>query len=173
VEEEVGLSWVGESSLAVRIGSNRLAWVIHLAATAPTRLLGRFSDRVPARVRKSRALRNLWAGALGAGESLPSRGGAQLEGRAATGHRFVIEPRRAWLLDASVARLGDRHLGPVVLPPARARTAGVVLPRPGVFLLGSVTFAPLSAPEEAPAEGPELQMVSPRPRRVLWGGSAT
>lgn len=128
-EGEIGMEWTGDRSLTVTVPGAALAWAIHLAATPGTRLLNGAAGLLPAAAWAApRSLR------------LPGLGEVRLTGRTPSGHLYRLSPLRAWLVEASVARLRGEHLGPPVTATEQPRLGDFRLPRWGVLALGRASF---------------------------------
>lgn len=137
----VTTTWSGESTLTVSIPAISLTWVVDFASTRTTRALSAVAGKLPGWFAGSRTgakLMSLAASAtLGAGRM-------NLRGPVPNGQVFSGRPARVWRISRSFASIGGYSLGDVV--PARPYSFGsFVIPRRGLAMQGSMTFAP--APE--------------------------
>jgi hypothetical protein len=137
VEDEISIDWSGRYGFSVRVHRARIAWAVHLAPTSGTRALSALTGRIPDALWRNRPLR---AGLGRATERLLQSGRIALDGMAPSGHCFAMDLHRCWMVDASAARIGDRHLGPTVLPHVQDRLGEFWIPCWGVFLMGGIRF---------------------------------
>ncbi|GLB69402.1 hypothetical protein [Arthrobacter mangrovi] len=142
--EDIELQWTGEQSLKLAVGGTvGLSWTLHLSATPATRILSAVAGLMPAPLLRTTAV--LKGMGPVAGLVLDS-GGIALTGSSPNSQRFKAIPRRVWFIDAGSATLRGVDLGPLGPLQEQARLGGFRLPQRGLFMFGSVYFAPAGPP---------------------------
>jgi hypothetical protein len=136
----IDVTWTGPRSLRVTV-PDVLAWEVHLAATAATRLLSSASRLLPDRRWDSDRV----LGAMGRVAGLLLRAGrVRLQGTVPNGQHFQAAPRLVWAVTNSTAGWRSRHrsAGPAAAPrpprrllaaaarPVRRRNGPLRQPRP-------------------------------------------
>jgi hypothetical protein len=138
----IEITWVTSWALRVGIGTE-LTWQLTLRASPMTRLVNVMALLIPERAfQMPVVLRSMGLAAdvaLGAGRM-------NLAGRTPNGHRFIMSPRRLWLVDRSTAQVGGRSIGPPGPLEVQAALEDLQVPQRGLF-------ATASARLERPARG--------------------
>ena len=160
----IDLEWVTPWTFHARVG-RELTWRVTVRSSPLTRLYNTATRLLPEGAwHMPLALGCL---ALAAGAAV-GRGRLCRTGRTPNGHRFVMHPRRLWLIDASTAHLSGHDLGPPGSQTARAALDEMRLPPRGLFAVTSVRL-------ERPARGTASATRHGRPCNLtpLLGGSRT
>ena len=123
-----------------------LAWEVHLAATAATRLLSSASRLLPDRSWDSDRV----LGAMGRVAGLLLRAGrVRLHGTVPTANTSRPPPRLVWAVTSSTALVGGHDIGPPGPLPHQDRLGDFWLPQPRLFAVGaapSATTQPATTP---------------------------
>jgi hypothetical protein len=135
----IRIEWTGPRSVSVAIDGGRvLAWTLALRPTASTRFLNRLAGMVPPQLwHDARVLR-----AMEVATRVTLRtGDVRLTGETPNGHRFLVNPRAVWLVEASRAMVGGRDLGPIGPITPQPALGDVRIPRRGLFAVGAAFMA--------------------------------
>lgn len=136
VQCDIGLSWVGPSSVLIEI-PGVLHWTVDLQATAATRLMNRMgarlSDAAWTDPRIVKRLDRVTKRTLGVGE-------VRLTGRAPNGQCYSMAPKQLWVVADSRAVLHGRDLGPSGPLLRQARLGDFRMPQRGIGMVGSGHF---------------------------------
>jgi len=114
-----------------------LAWEVHLAATAATRLLSSASRLLPdTHWDSDRVL-----GAMGRVAGLLLRAGrVRLQGTVPNGQHFQAALRLVWAVTNSTTLVGGHDIGPPGPLPHQDRLGDFWLPQRGLFAVGTARF---------------------------------
>jgi len=136
---DIDLSWPGDATLRVVVPDVGLVWTETLASTAATRIFSAAGRVMPDRLWRSRpALRR-----MGPVAGLAMRAGkVGMVGTSPNGHEFIANPQQVWVIDESVARLGDDDFGPPGSLDEQARLGDFWIPQRGIFAVGRTFFEP-------------------------------
>lgn len=130
----IQIGWVTPWALRVAV-EGQLLWEVTLRTSLTTRILSALTAALPPRAWHAEALLRRMgpmAGlALGAGH-------LNLTGQTPNGHRFVVNPRHLWLIQASRAVVSGEDLGPPGSLDEQASLGDVLIPQRGVFALTRV-----------------------------------
>jgi hypothetical protein len=130
----INLEWTTPWTLRVRIGVE-LTWQVTLHSSPMTRLFNTIAPLIPDRVwRMPAMLRGVGLGA----DAAFGTGRMNLTGRTPNGHRFVMNPRQLWLIDASTAYVSGHNVGPPGPLEEQAALEDMRLPQRGLFAVTSV-----------------------------------
>ena len=110
----IELAWAAPCALRVSIGG-RLTWQLTMGSSPMTRLLNTMTS-------------------LGTGH-------LNLRGRTPNGHRFVMNPRQFWLIDASNAHMFGHNIGPPGPLEEPATLEDMRIPQRGLFAVLSLRLA--------------------------------
>jgi hypothetical protein len=156
LEDEIAVTWLGGHTVSISVLRARISWALHFSASPGAQALGVLARALPSSLRRRRrvrtALARLLAAMLGPGE-------LDLDGCTPSGHRFSMDLERFWLLDASVARINGRHLGPVVLARVQPRLGELRLPGSGVMLAGTAHFVESAAAHATAGTGARVHVL--------------
>ena len=144
----VDVTWTAPWSLRVSV-PDVLAWEVHIAATAATRLMTGAGRLLPGPGWDS----DLVLGAMGrvAGPVLRA-GRVGLEGSVPNGQHFRFAPRLVWAVTDSLAVVGGDDIGPPG-PLARQDHLGDFwLPQRGIFAAGTARFDTYDPASHLPAK---------------------
>jgi len=131
----INLEWLTPWTLQVRIGME-LTWQVTLHSSPITRLFNTVAPLVPERLWQMPAMLR----GVGLGAAALGTGRMNLAGRTPNGHRFVVNPRQLWLIDASTARVSGQDIGPPGPLNQQAFLKDLRLPQRGVFAVTSARF---------------------------------
>ena len=133
----IRLAWLDPWRFRVDIGSADFRWDMQLRATPLTAgfamMRGLVTDRLASSDRALRLLERLARTGLGTG---PIR----LRGLMPNGQQFRIIPRRIWMIESAVARLGGTDLGVPGPLTAPARLGDLVVPECGMLTFATARF---------------------------------
>jgi hypothetical protein len=130
----ISLNWTTPWTLRVRIGVE-LTWQVTLQSSPMTRLFNTFAPLIPERVWRTPAMRRCVG--LGADAAFGT-GRLNLAGRTPNGHRFVMNPRQLWLIEASTAQVSGHDVGPPGPLEEQAALEDLRLPQRGLCAVASV-----------------------------------
>ena len=145
----IDLEWTTPWTLQARVGLE-LTWQVTLHSSPLTQLLSTLTHLIPERAcRLPGVLRSVGLAA----DTAFGTGRMNLTGRTPNGHRFVINPRQLWLIDASTAHVSGHNLGPPGPLATQPALEDMRLPQRGLFAVASVRLARRGR-GKAPATGP-------------------
>jgi hypothetical protein len=143
----IDLTWTGPRSLHVTV-PDVLAWEVHLAATAATRLLSSASRLLPDRGWDSDRVLD----AMGRVAGLLLRAGrVRLQGTVPNGQHFQNAPQLVWAVANSTALVGGHDVGPPSPLPHQDRLGDFWLPQRGIFAVGRARFDTYDSTRHHPA----------------------
>jgi hypothetical protein len=130
----INLDWTTPWTLRVQIGVE-LRWQVTLHSSPMTRLFNTIAPLIPERLwRMPAMLRGVGLGA----DAAFGTDRMNLTGRTPNGHRFVMNPRQLWLIDASTAHVSGHNVGPPGALEEQAALEDMRLPQRGLFAVTSV-----------------------------------
>jgi hypothetical protein len=132
----IDVTWTGPRSLRVTV-PDVLAWEVHLAALAATKLLSSASRLLPDRRWGQRP--RSWCHGRVAGLLLRA-GRVRLQGTVPNGQHFQAAPRLVWAVTNSTALVGGHDIGPPGPLPHQDRLGDFSLPQRGLFAVGTARF---------------------------------
>ena len=135
----IRLRWTGARSLRVVVGDGVIDWSVTLRSTPATLLLAGARAIIPDtawhRAPTLRAMSRIAGPLLGAGRLC-------LTGRSSNGQQFMASPERAWMVEASEARLAGASLGTPGPLRQQAFLGDFAIPQRGIFMIGRAHFEP-------------------------------
>ena len=140
IDADVGIEWTDGWSLRVSVdGGLDLDWTMHLRSTPLTEAMSAACTALPDAIWR----KGWFSTAMGGMAEASLRAGTmRLMGGTPNRQRFVLRPRRLWLIDQSTARLGGEDLGHPQPLAGQAALADFWLPQRGLFMAGWTAFAP-------------------------------
>jgi outer membrane protein TolC len=130
----IGLEWTTSSTLLVRIGT-ALVWQMTLRSSPLARIFNTIAPLLPERMwRMAAVLRSVGLTIA----AMFDTGRTNLTGRTPNGHRFVINPRQLWLIDASTAHVSGKNVGPPGPLKQQAALEDMRIPQRGLLAITSV-----------------------------------
>lgn len=138
----IDLEWATPWTLQARIGLE-LTWQVRLHSSPMTQLFSTMTQLIPERAwRMPAVLRSMGLAA----DAVLGTGRVNLTGRTPNRHRFVMNPRQLWLIDASTAHVSGHNVGPPGPLEEQAALEDMRLPQRGLFAVTSLRI-------ERPARG--------------------
>jgi len=148
----IGIEWTGPSNFSVNVGTE-LHWEVTLRETWSTLWMDATSKLVPDAWWQDRFILK----AMGAAARLAfGTGKLNLTGKTPSGHNFIANPQRVWLIDSSHAVLKGIDLGPVGTLTRQARLNDFFVPQRGVF---AIARAFLKTPRQVSSALPALGQI--------------
>jgi hypothetical protein len=141
LQRPVRLRWTSARSFLVEVDhGEEVRWEVSLAAPLSFRAMNAMARMVPGPLWHSDAVLHamgiLASRMLGAGR-------IALEGTAPSGQRFAANPRVAWAIPSSRARVEGVDLGEPGPLPEQERLGDFWIPQRGLFVIGNAFFEPL------------------------------
>lgn len=130
----IDLAWRTPWSLNVTI-ERTLTWQLTMRATPMTRLVSTMTSLTHRRPGRTPALLRGMALTM---DAVLGAGRVNLSGLTPNGYRFVMHPRRLWLIDASRAHLSGHDIGPPSPLDEQAVLKDLRMPQRGLFAVMSV-----------------------------------
>ena len=130
-------AWAAPCALRVSI-RGRLTWQLTMGSSPMTRLLNTMTSLIPERAWRMPAV---FRGMGLAADAAFGTGHLNLRGRTPNGHRFVMNPRQFWLLNASTAHMSGHDLGPPGPLEEPATLEDMRIPQRGLFAVLSLRLA--------------------------------
>ena len=152
----IRLEWDGPWHLAISVdGGREISWRVTLAAPWRIRLVTTMAAAIPERWwTRPRAL----AAIAAAVRAMLGTGPLRLAGRLPSGARYLSNPRRVWLIEASRASIRGVDLGEVTRLSQRVALGDFVIPRRALLASGPLFIEPA-----APAPVPVPTAAAPSP----------
>jgi hypothetical protein len=152
----IRLEWDGPWRLAISVdGGREISWRVTLAAPWQIRLVTTLAAAIPERWwTRPRALAAIAAGA----RTMLGTGPLRLTGRLPSGARYVSNPRRVWLIEASRASIRGVDLGEVTRLSQHVALGDFVIPRRALLASGPLFIEPA-----VPARVPVPTAAAPSP----------
>ena len=139
VRAPIAVRWTDARVLRITVGDGVLDWQVDLCATPVTAVMNAAAGLLTDGMwRSPRVLHWLAAAA----RQLLGVGQVAFTGTVPNGQRFVVNPQRLWLVEASTASLRGRDLGVPAPLPSQARLGDFAIPQRGVFALGRSFLEP-------------------------------
>lgn len=132
----IHVTWTTPSALRVDVGAE-VMWQITLRASTMTRLLSVVASLTPERAYRMPALHRGMALVVDAAFGADR---IKLTGRTPNGHRFVMRPRKLWLVETSTALVSGRPVGLQGALEEQAALGDLLIPQQGLFAIASIGF---------------------------------
>lgn len=137
----VQVHWTADDAFLVEVDHGfAVRWEVHLEAPLSVRAMNRMADHVPGWLWHNetvlRAVGVMATRVLGAGKMV-------LSGQAPSGQHFVANPRFAWTIPVSHARIEGIDIGDVGPLPVQEHLGDFWIPQRGLFMVGEAFFEPL------------------------------
>jgi hypothetical protein len=144
---DIEIAWRGPRHFTVSIEEDpHLDWHLTLAATPVTRLMNAMGSVLPDSLWHQEAVLK----PMGKVAGLVLRAGRlPLAGQVPNGQRFMGYPLRIWVIQSSMARMGDQDLGEVSPLPVQTRLGDFWIPQRGIFAIVHAFFEPLDPARHA------------------------
>lgn len=135
------MHWTADDAFLVEVDHGfTVRWEVHLEAPVSVRAMNLMADHLPGWLWHDetvlRAVGVMATRLLGAGKMV-------LSGQAPSGQHFVANPRFAWTIPVSHARIEGTDIGEVGPLPVQEHLGDFWIPQRGLFMVGEAFFEPL------------------------------
>jgi len=140
LERPIEIRWTGADRFSVDVdGGRAVQWDVTLASPAAIRAMNVMARMMPRSLwRNEAALRAMGVMA----RRLLGTGRMALAGRAPSGQHFIANPRVAWTIPASRARVEGADVGEPGPLPEQEHLGDFWIPQRGLFVIGQSFFEP-------------------------------
>lgn len=140
VECPIEIRWTAADAFSVEIAGGRtLRWKVTLASPASIRAMNLMAAVMPGALWRSEAALRAMGGMA---RHLLGTGRLALAGRTPSGQHFIANPRVAYTIPSSVARVEGVDLGEVGPIAEQDRLGDFWIPQRGLFVIGQAFFEP-------------------------------